>query len=114
MIKIVEKQDGKYVQLTGDPSDIMLFYCLWQTKLWPNWMNHDGLENKNDHARKQHYAVAKALEEDNPILLANDQKIFQEALKFAMEQCTKIGIHYALYKMQLVMANENWGLGNVN
>ena len=114
MIKIIEKQDGKYVQLSGDPSDVMLFYCLWQTKLWPNWMNHDNLDDKNDHARKQHYAVANALVENNPILLANDQKVFKEALKFAMDQCTKIGIYYAVYKMQLQMVNENLGHGNVN
>lgn len=113
MIKITEKQDGKYVQLSGDSSDIMLFYCFWQTKLWPNWMNYDNLGDKNDHARKQHFAVANALVENNPVLLANDQKIFKEALQFAMEQCTKIGIHYAVYKMQLKMVHENWGHGNV-
>ena len=114
MIKKEEKEEGKYVQLSGDPSDVMLFYCLWQTKLWPNWMNHDTLDDKNDYALIQHYGVAKALEEGNPVLLANDQKIFKEALKFAREQCTKIGIHYAVYKMQLMMTNENWGIGNVN
>lgn len=107
MIKIEEKNDGKYLQLTGHSSHVMVFYTFWQTKLWPDWMNHTGIGNKNDYAHKQHVGVINALSVSDPILLANDQKVYKDAYKFALEQCSKLGIKFQIYEMRLQMIFEN-------
>jgi hypothetical protein len=107
MIKIEEKQNGKYLQLTGDSAEVTMFYCFWQSKLWPDWMNHKNLGESNDLATRQHSGVLKALVNGDPILLANDSGIFKEAYKYARHQVEKFGVKYQIYEMQLRMVFEN-------
>jgi hypothetical protein len=107
MIKIEEKQNGKYLQLTGDSAEVTMFYCFWQSKLWPDWMNHKNLGEVNDYATKQHTGVLSALVKGDPILLANDSKVFKDAYSYALKNADNIGIKYQVYEMRLRMIFEN-------
>lgn len=107
MIKIEEKQNGKYLQLTGDSAEVTMFYCFWQSKLWPDWMEHKNLGELKDLATKQHTGVLKALTNGDPILLANDSKVFKDAYKYACNKVENIGVKYQVYEMQLRMVFEN-------
>jgi hypothetical protein len=107
MIKIEEKQSGRYLQLSGDAAEVSMFYCFWQSKLWPEWMNHKNLGESNDFATKQHAGVLNALVKGDPILLANDSEVFRNAYNYAIHQIEKIGVKYQIYEMQLRMIFEN-------
>lgn len=107
MIKIEEKNSGKYLQVTGNPAEVMLFYTFWQSKLWPDWMDHTTLDVTSDYAHKQHTGVIKAINNGDPILLANDSKVFQDAYRYALNQSNKLNIKYQVYELQLRMVFEN-------
>jgi hypothetical protein len=107
MIKIEEKQNGKYLQLTGDSAEVTMFYCFWQSKLWPDWMNHKNLGESNDLATRQHTGVINALVKGDPILLANDSKVFKDAYKYALDKSDLLNIKFQVYEMQLRMIFEN-------
>ncbi len=107
MIKIEEKQNGRYLQLTGNSAEITIFYCFWQSKIWPELMNHKDLGEPNDFATKQHTGVLNALVIGDPILLANDSKVFKDAYKHALDKSDKLGIKFQIYEMQLRMIFEN-------
>ncbi len=38
MIRIEKSFDGTVAKLTGDQVEMMLFFCFWQTALWPDWV----------------------------------------------------------------------------
>lgn len=79
------------VKLSGDPAEVMLFYCMWQTVLWPNWMSHltIGVE---DHATKQHKNVIASCAVNTPVRLHYEPGRFEDALEFAISQCKALGV----------------------
>lgn len=88
----LEKIHDKVISLRGAPHEKMLFYCFWQSSIWPDWMNYHKMANKADDAVKQHIRVIKAINDGRPILLFNDGENFQKALAFASERCKMLGI----------------------
>jgi hypothetical protein len=49
------------VRLNGAPAEMMLFYTLWQSSLWPGWMQHDDhLGEENDTPTKQRKTAIEA------------------------------------------------------
>lgn len=82
---------SRSVKVSGLPAEMMLFYCMWQTTLWPNWMAHltIGIDNT---ATKQHKGVIELCNEGKPIRLCYEPGRFEDALEFAISQCKAVGI----------------------
>lgn len=90
MIRVTEAK--KTAVLEGAPADVMLFYCIWQNSIWPNWMAAPGLSDEKDVARQQHARVIALANAGEEIVLANDGKPFEDALKTAVDTCRNLGV----------------------
>lgn len=82
---------SKSVKLSGPPAEMMLFYCMWQTVLWPNWMAHltIGVE---DAASKQHKNVIAHCNDGSGMRLHYEPGRFEDALEFAISQCKSLDV----------------------
>lgn len=94
MLKI--EVSTRVATVSGPPCEVMLFYCFWQTKLWPDWMQYIRGRKPNDEAIRQHKFVVKAI---NACSLAgatidlNDWgSNYVEARLFAVESCLALAI----------------------
>jgi hypothetical protein len=71
----IEKIHDKVVSVRGASSEMMLFYCFWETSLWPDWMTYHKMTNREDDAVKQHIRVLKAIDAGRPVLLFNEGEV---------------------------------------
>lgn len=78
--------DEKSVRLEGDDKiGMAVFYCQWQTRLWPDW-------RKQSILKMQHERVLADIRGDGPVFLSYIDKIFQEAVLDSMDICKDMGI----------------------
>jgi hypothetical protein len=87
MLKISKSSDNEVVSVRGTPAEMMLFYCVWETHLWPEWLQYEKLGDPKDGAARQHKSVIKAIHNGHDLLISNASKMFQSALDFAIDRC---------------------------
>jgi hypothetical protein len=92
MIKVSKSSDNEVVSVRGTPAEMMLFYCVWESHLWPNWLQYEKLGDPKDAAARQHKGVIKAINSGHDLLLSNMSKMFQDALDFAVERCRMLEV----------------------
>lgn len=76
----------------GSAAESMLFYCFWQTALWPGWVDYKEFGQKNDALSYQLNTVRQLLNEGQEILLFNKGKLFTDAFLSAKDKCEKLNI----------------------
>lgn len=96
MLKVSKSSDGKTVSVRGAPAEMILFYCMWQSYIWPKWPFHETLESKSDAAGNQHRRVLKDIDKGHDILLSNSEWIFKVALEFAIERSRMLDIEVSI------------------
>lgn len=96
MLKVSKSSDNKTVSVCGTAAEMMLFYCAWQTHLWPNWLEYAKLGDLKDHAARQHMGVIKAINSGRDLLLSNIGGQFQEALDFAVERSRMLEVEVVI------------------
>jgi hypothetical protein len=94
MLKIVKSSKKKIATVTGCDVHRLMFYCFWQLKLWPEWMDYRGLGHTNDSLTKQHKMVLKTLSNSSPLLLSFTSGEFEDALYSAIDKCSLLGIQF--------------------
>lgn len=92
MVKVEKSSDGKIATLTGSECEVMLFYCFWQSKLWPDWMNDSKLGDESDAATRQHKEVIENVNAGRELLLHNAGETFHTAIRYATDKCELLGI----------------------
>jgi hypothetical protein len=92
MITVTKSSDDKVATVSGSECEVMLFYCFWQWKLWPEWMNHAKLGQDSDVATMQHRSVVRNVNSGLPLLLSDVGEYFEAACQFAIERCRLLGI----------------------
>jgi len=92
MLKINKSSDNEIVSVRGTPAEMMLFYCIWETHLWPEWLKYEELGDRLDPAARQHRGVIKSINNGHDLLLNNREAIFQKALDFAIERCRMLEV----------------------
>lgn len=90
MIRIVDNKKTKSVLVTGDHSEVMLLYCIWQTIVWPEWMNYMKLTEQT--AIRDFRAARKSITDSGDIRLSGAEPIFREALTEAISRCEALEI----------------------
>lgn len=91
MIEYRETHGGKVAEVSGAPSDCMLFYSVWQSLCWPTWCTHGDLGQEKDRLTKEAASVAKRLR-DGEVISFGELDVCQKAL----DVCRKIGIDVRL------------------
>lgn len=84
----VTKIRPKELRVTGQTSELVLFYSFWQTKLWHDWADNLHL----DSLRRQVQSVLRNIRVDKQLLLWNGDRQFTEAALYATTRCRAIGI----------------------
>jgi hypothetical protein len=92
MIKVSKSSDNEVVSVRGTPAEMMLFYCTWESSLWPSWIRSSKLGDPEDYAARQHRGVIKAINSGHDLLLSNSDEKFQQALDFAIERCRMLEV----------------------
>lgn len=78
--------DEKSVRLEGDDKiGMAVFYCQWQTRLWPDWRRQSIL-------KMQHERVLADIRNEGSVLISYVDRVFQEAVLDAMDICKDMGI----------------------
>lgn len=85
---MITRNEG-FVTVAGPKYELMLFYCAWQSYLWPEWMSYEGLGKDNDEFTR-HYKLAVESIQAGELKLFNAQTKFQEALEFAIKTCKRV------------------------
>lgn len=92
MIRVQKSSDGKLAVVSGLPCEIMLYYCLWQSQLWPDWMDHEKFGDDSDHATRQHKRVIEAVSFGRELLMNDQHERFEVARWYAIDKCRALGI----------------------
>lgn len=88
MIKLDSKALGDVVEVTGDPGDVAIFYCVWQQHAWKDVFSH--LPTKADDGLIGQIAgISKAITNGEPILLAASEGPFKKAIEHAVSFCSQ-------------------------
>ena len=85
MIYLKLSRDEKTVTLSGNAVEMAVFYCQWQTVLWPAWMTATSID-------AQHKKVFDLIKSGQSVLLANVDDTFKTAGLTAVERCENLGI----------------------
>lgn len=92
MIRVEKSPDGRSAAVAGSECEVMLFYCFWQSELWPEWMVHPKLGEDSDSATRQHKWAIECINSGNTLLLQHTSEQFELALQFAIDRCLLLGI----------------------
>ena len=92
MITVEERIGAKCVKLSGAACEVTLFYCFWQSHLWPDWMNHVKLGESTDAATKQHKSVIENIKDGREILLHHESSQFVSACQWSIDRCRLLGV----------------------
>ncbi len=92
MITVKVLSDGKVTEVRGSESEVMLFYCFWQSSIWPDWMQYEKMGVENDHATRQHKQVIESVNAGRCLSLYSVGKEFKTAVSFAVDRCVRLGI----------------------
>jgi len=104
MIKIVHKD--KYIEVSSPivcSHELMLFYCTWQYKIWPAWMDYkfDSSGSANS-AYVQHKNVLNSITDKGNILLSINGRPFIDAYEYAVKFIKSLNITVEEYEYQTV------------
>ncbi len=92
MVRLDKHPTSDVVKLSGSECEVMLFYCFWQSYIWPDWMNHSKLGDESDSATRQHKAVIENVNEGRELLLHNCGDQFHNAQQYAADRCRLLGV----------------------
>lgn len=92
MIKVEKSSDKKITKISGSECEMMLFYCFWQSKLWPDWMNYANLGNESDSVTWQHKLVIENVNAGRELLFNDVGEQFETACQYAINRCCLLGI----------------------
>ncbi len=87
MIIVEKTHDCCQAKVSGDRAEMAVFWAIWQTELWPGWMN----AIQHPHAISHRNAI-KQIRDCGELLLANSSGIYEDATKAAIEKCMALGI----------------------
>lgn len=94
MIKIAPMgEGGRALTVSGDPVQLMLFYCIWQSKLWPGWEKHEGLGDPRDGLNAQLRQVVDSISAGRGLAISTVGPEFVDAVNFAVERLRGFDIH---------------------
>lgn len=88
-VEIVDSSDVAIV--LGQPGELILFYSLWQSELWPDWMTHESLSHATT-ANQQHRDVIAKCQNGDALPLLNQGFLFNLALGKAVDKCKLLGL----------------------
>ena len=92
MVKVEKSSDGKVAMVSGSECEVTLFYCFWQSKSWPDWMNHSKFGVKFDVATQQYKSMIESVNAGRGLLLHDVGEQFETACHYAIERCRLLGI----------------------
>jgi hypothetical protein len=87
MITVEKTHDCCQARVSGDRTEIAVFWAIWQTELWPGWM--DVLEHP--HAVSHREAV-RQIRDTGELLLADSSDRYEQATTLAIQRCKLLGI----------------------
>ena len=87
MITVEKTHDCCQAKVSGDRTEIAVFWALWQTWLWPGWM--DSLNHP--HAISHREAV-RQIRDTGELLIADSSGRYETATVAAIEKCRALGI----------------------
>lgn len=81
------------VRLNGAPAEMMLFYVMWQSSLWPGWIQHEHTGEQNDLPSVQRKTAIEAINRGE-LFLHNPSggEMFEAAVKTATSKCELLGV----------------------
>lgn len=91
MIVLKCSESGNSVDVSGDVGEIAIFYCAWQTSLWPNWME---ASVDKDGGPGSIRCFLDHLETDKNGIFAYDNTSLKKAMQFGVAVCRKLGIEF--------------------
>lgn len=81
------------MEVTGNPAEVMLLYCMWQSKLWQGWETYlVSTSDGEDHLSKQTTQVVTDIKDGQPLLLEDGTGQFEEAFNFAELGIKQLGL----------------------
>lgn len=89
MITVAKSCDGTTATVTGDKVEMMMFFCIWQSHMWPDWIH---ASTKHAEALRQHKFVVQSIRDDGEIRLHDARRDFEDACAFAIGRCRLLGI----------------------
>lgn len=96
MVNVEKLSDGKVAAISGSECELMLFYCFWQSKLWPNWMDYSKLGDESDVATRQHKSVIESINTGRNLHLHDVGEQFEDACQYAVDRCRLLGVEVNL------------------
>lgn len=100
MIRLTETDSGKIIRVEGAAAEVMLFYCFWQSALWPKWaefLNRENLDGESKDLIKQVETVVESINNGREVLLWDPENShFQKARQVATLSCRNVGIEVVL------------------
>jgi hypothetical protein len=87
MITVEKTHDCCQTRVSGDRTEMAVFWAIWQTQLWPGWM--DVLEHP--HAVSHREAVRR-IRDTGELLLADSSDRYEDATTAAIKRCKLLGI----------------------
>lgn len=85
MIRVVKKD--KHVRVSGPPGELMLFYCFWESHLWPDWAS-----SKSDGLDQELKDLVSSINSTGEFHLVTGKPLFDKAFEVAMERFASLGI----------------------
>ena len=89
MISVSKSFDGTLATVSGDRAELMLFFCIWQTALWPDWI---AATCENVGAIQQHTAAVETIRDKGELLLHDASRLFENACALAINRCRLLGV----------------------
>lgn len=83
---------GNVVTVGGNPEHVAMFYCIWQSEIFPKWAEHVKNSNDEDAMPKQVRYVMDRWSTGQPITLSNEDDGMTRAVFVATAACEKLGI----------------------
>ena len=91
MLKITTDEDKKTASVSGPPHELVMFYCVWQSYLWPNWATEMDL-SKDDVFSQQTKIMMDRINNNSGLLLSWSDSLFKDALVKTKNQLSIIEI----------------------
>jgi hypothetical protein len=94
MIQLVETDSGKAVRVNGAAAEVTMFFCFWQSALWPKWTEYlsERIQQK-DRVAAESRMVIESIKNGRPIFLSDaDNTVFEKAREIATQCCRNVGI----------------------
>lgn len=80
------------VTVGGDPEHVAMFYCIWQSEIFPKWAEHVKNSNDEDAMPKQIKYAMNRWSTGLSIALSNEAEEMRQAALVSTAVCEKLGI----------------------